>query len=687
MKKITVNLFVFFFFLLLAFVYTSPSIKEFDTKLIGDGLDNYIWLFDQHLANINLNNIHFPFQYTNILRYPHGFDFARGFDGVLFILVGAFFRFILNPFASYNLALIIVLAFSCYLTYVFFYEIVKSHIIALVGGVMYGLSFFSLARGAGHPNIMFIGCFPFLLYSIIRLKFNHKLIDFLNLAISVLLIAFASLQHLLMLIIIFLINILLIPIFFKNDLLLYISIFKNNLQKVLISGIFFISVFSLFFSPTIKSFAFGSFENADRIKKAEQNSIYLNEFVLPNPFTQTYLSKVINSGTQKSIENIVFVGYIELLIFIVFLLFVKKDKKYFYITLNVFIFFVLSLGIKNPDLNIFLPLSFIYKFFPFSFIPESGRYFIIFYLFMSLGIVLILKRIENKKIIILLVLILIIAERITPQYYTSPTIPSTFGKTVSAQPGEAVLDLPISFDEPVYDYLPIIYNKKIISGNFFWSADSPSTRAFINESEELSRFLCNKYESANIKDKYRSKKFLLNEENLNQKLLLKLVENNIRTIVVHKDDPFKLYDYQNCLNVWLRVSSLIEENIILSPTESETKFIGQSWPISRVNFLLNLPYKGVFTIEKIDMYTSEPVNLLIKMNGKAISTKLHDPIKVEEKSEVSIKSDKIFHKGYIKLFYRYDVSSFEPSIDNYLDNKKIEIKKIYSDINTDVYSL
>jgi len=677
---------IFIFFVIISLVFTYPLLLNLKTKLIGNGFDNYQYVLYQYLAFKNITQFKFPFAFNNVIRYPLGFNFSYGSDSVFIILIGALLNFLTNFVTAYNLSLVFGYVLNGFCSYFLFLLLSKSKLIGLIGSIIYGYSFYSLARGAGHPNLMITGGFPLFLFSILNLKQRQKLIDFALIFFSILLIFFSSSQYILFFLIFLLINLLFLFLFDNENVLKnYFAILKTQKTRIAVLFSIFFAIFIVFFHSHIAAILTGNFLKANREILATQNKIYLKEFILPNPFLKILLADFLNSKTISSIENVVFIGFLEPLLFLAFLITFPNSRKKYLILSNFLFFFILSLGFNNPDLNISLPYRFIYRFFPFEYIPESGRFYVIFYLFLTTGVVCLLKSIEKRKTLLFLILALVILERIPSNYYLSHPYNDKFAKVVQNQPGKAVFDIPINFDEPIYDVLPIVYKKKVLSGNFHWSADSLQSRSFVLNNQELLRFLCRSDDPFFTQKQFMNPVIMQNEEKLNQSLLTLLAKNDIKLIVLHRDIPFKLYDYYNCRNVWLRVHTLLPETLYVNPINT-SKTIGQEWPISQVNLQLFFPYDGSFIIDKIDLYTTEPTQLESILNNNPIILSENRSFEVKKGSFLMIKSTNIFEKGYIRIWYRYLVNE-NIILRKEFTNQAFPLEKIYQDKDKEIWKI
>lgn len=684
-KVIKDHLFILLVLFFLSIIFTFPLILHLNEKLAGDGYDNYQYLLYQSIASKNIHEIKFPFIQDKTIRFPVGFDFSRGYDSVIFVLLGALLNFFVNHISAYNISLLLSFVLNGFCSYILFYQISKSRLVALIGAIMYGFSFYSLASGAGHIPKGTTAGFPLLIYSLLRLKSRQKLINFLIFVGSLLLIIFSFLQYLLILSLFLLVNLIFLIFFWKELLIYSFEIIRKNIRSLIVSNIVFIFFFSLFLLPFVWAVINGSFEDGNRIQAAINNIISLKEYIVPNIFSKTLSAKLLSAQAVPSIENVVFLGWIEIVLIGLYLFLFPSSKYKKLVVFNFLFFLILSLGIKNPDLGVSLPYSFLYHYFPFKYIPETGRFIVIFGLFATIGSVAILNTFKNKRLVLLIILLLVVAERMPVNYYLSPIHNDRFAQVVRSLPGSSVLDLPISFSEPVYDILPINYKKNIVSGYFTWSADTHLSRSFVLDHKELNRFLCSRTDPFFKNRQYRDMDIISEEERLNESLLRLLLEENIRIIVLHRDNPFKLYDFENCRNVWMRVNTLLEESVTVSPANQG--MISQKWPISRVNLELFFPLSGEFQIKKAELYTTDPISLYTRLNGLPLEvTKVFGSraLPITAGTTLLIKSDKIFEKGYLKLYYSYLPNNSSEKPLN-LNKKKPFLEKVYQSDQKEVY--
>src|SRR3989344_6966058 len=192
----------FFLYFVITCIVTFPAIFHVSDKIIGYGGDNYQFLGFQYVANHQVEQGQFPFGWTNYWRYPVGFDFSAAYDSTLLMLTGvALYSFISDPVVVYNFSTLLLLAVNGVLSFYLFRELTTNEWLGFLGGLLYGFSFYVIARAAGHTNLIVTGVFPFFVYSLIGLyKENGSWKHFFLFGISIVLTFLASLQYFLLLI-------------------------------------------------------------------------------------------------------------------------------------------------------------------------------------------------------------------------------------------------------------------------------------------------------------------------------------------------------------------------------------------------------------------------------------------------------------------------------------------------------
>ncbi len=522
-------------YLLLTIILTFPSVLHLTDKIIGDGGDNYQFLSFQYLAHKELKDGNIYLGWTNYWRFPSGFNFSISYDSTVLLFVGIIlYRLINDPIIVFNLSVLFLVFLNGILSYISFKGITNDKILGIVGSITYGYSFFTLSKIGGHVNLILNGSFPFFIYSIISIyKYQGRLIDFIKLSMAITLIYFSSLQYLLILVCSLILLTPFILVFYKNEASDFLLVILNKKWSILITSSLIVSIFIFFNFEHIIMF----FTNTLILPSQDIISVPIINYFLPNKYLLTFAT-VFSNNTYTWIENVVFLGYIEFVILILFLFMYKNLKQKLYLLINILTIFIVSLG---DQWN--LPYRIFYNYFPFRGVQEANRFFIILYLFLTLSILLFLKSFPNKVIIWLFILF-IVFERLPRSFYLNDTHKEEpFINFVRSSNSIAVLDLPIllSWDGSVYNLYSTYYQKSIVNGYLHWLGDYPVTRSFINDN--LKSFRCNLDGS-------------LMEQGEDGNLISALQSNNIKTLVIHKDLILK----RRCGNVLDRIKSFIDSS-------------------------------------------------------------------------------------------------------------------------------
>lgn len=537
MKK-TLIIIIFF---LLTIIITFPSILFLKTKVIGDLGDAYQSVGFQFLSNRLFLEGKFPFGWTNYWRYPYGFNLQTGMDSSMVIITGlVLYRFIQNPILVYNLTIYIFIFLNLSLSYLSF-RVLFPEIISLIGAIMYGLSFFSIARLGGHAGLMLTAGFPLILSSIIlinREEGSKK--SFTYLLLGLWFISFSSLQY--PLIILATIPFLLIISLFtlRRELFKFLSVIYRKKLNVLIVMLLIFFSFILFHGQKIYELIY----NQIPPKGIPIISPLPINYFIPNSYIRT-ISSLIHNNSNYSIEYSVFVGFVEMVLLIAALIFHKNTRYRLFLLLSISTFFILALG-QQQFLKKYLPYQYLFHFFPYLGVTEPGRFFVIFYLFVVLSILLWLKRIKNNKLFFI-ILFLLIVERLPININLSPNMrDDKIILKLRNTKSNAILDLPISIEPTlgqIYDVYSIYYRKPIINGYIHWSGDSSTAKTLI---KQLNIFNCNSQDVDKM------------NQNKKKQILYLLEKYGIRSVVIHKNAIEELKDCQESIKY--NIQLLVEDN-------------------------------------------------------------------------------------------------------------------------------
>ncbi|OGM20039.1 hypothetical protein A2771_04560 [Candidatus Woesebacteria bacterium RIFCSPHIGHO2_01_FULL_38_26b] len=526
MRKFLIISIIFFFF---TFLFTFPSLFNLSDKIIGDGGDSYQFLGFQYIAKLQVSQGKFPFGWTDYWRYPVGFDFSIGYDSTLFLLTGIlFYLFIESPVIVYNLSILTMLFLNALLSYPLFKKVSGRDDLGILGSVIYGFSFYTIAKLGGHPNLILSSCFPFFIYGLINLKDRSgDKKSFVIFTLSVILVFFASLQYLLILISALLLVFPILLLFYKDSVFQYLSIFWKRKKYTIFSLLTSVCIFLFFNSGRIEQSISKSLIFHEKDYMIQMSPSIMN-FLLPND----YLPLVITSGIFPKVDEIgidraVFLGYLEIFIFLCFILSRTSQKFRIFIFLNLFVFFSLSLGCKTSYQSIYA-YCYVYDLSLFKGIAEPGRFYTIIYIFLTIGILTVLKRLRGfkRRLTIPTLMLFIVLERIPIDFYLSPTMENEiYIGSVKSLNSDAVLDLPLidqwagTRQKSKYDLYSVYYGKPIVNGYIQWAGNTPNTETFL---EKFPCFRCGTYDSDN--------------STKTDRMLARILKtNNIKTIVLHKD--------------------------------------------------------------------------------------------------------------------------------------------------------
>lgn len=696
-KKVAYSIFILLFFTLLTIILTYPACFHLSDKLIGDGGDNYQFLSFQYIINKNILKGLFPFSWSNILRYPYGFDFSRGYDATYAILGGALLNFIFNKVVSYNLIVLSILLLNGFFSYLFFQKITKSVSLGIIGGIIYGFSFYVLGRAAGHINLLLIGGFPLFFYTILSLREKQSLFNFILVVTSVVLIAFGSVQYLLFLLIFSFFFLIVSCLFYPNEIFKFINMISKNKRKLAVAIIYFIFIFLLFYYPYIKSLFIKRtfvFPNSQLQFFDLKPEIY--DYILPNPFLKTLqITKLLKNSYQAKVDKVVFLGFAEIIAFLYFLNSKCNKRLKLYLLVMVAVFS----GVPH------LIYPYLYSYFPFSTTAEISRYYVFYYLILVIGIVLGLSSITNNKkraIVFIAFFILIILERLPTNFYLSDIGEwKVIYDIVKQQNTEGIVILPLSNWYTKYNLVPVFTDKKLVEGYIHWSTNDEESNKFIKNCGEMNRF---DLENEKIPTEFfLNEQFVQNEVKLNHKMLNCLKQNNIQIIVF--DKYYRVYwdDFRHLL---ARTTLLFPHVSIVNTTVDVTKLEATRWAADKLNYSLYFPKKGVFRIYKIH-YSNPSQKPIIRLIQNGNEVKIDDwqtylnfewnrwtrritppknffSISIDAGMIINFNSDEYTLKdGFLNIWYEFIEDKNSPIIqppveplEKIYENEKVEVWKI-----------
>lgn len=690
----------YFWIILLAFVlaatFTFPAVLNLNSQFIGDGGDNYEYASYMGLAAKHISFGAAPFTPTDFWRYPVGFDFSRGFDSYLAVTLGLILSFISGLTLAYNFTVLILMTINGMSSYIFFKFLSRSKILGIVGMTLYGYSFYALARASSHLNLLNISGIPLLALSVLRLLRKEVLgwKDFSLVFFSLFFISLGSTQYFILSILFILFYSILFFIFERSQ---FISLCKKILyykKQFILPALMTLTLFVVFYFPHLKSVIDGKFILIKRADTLGALTPSLLDYVLPNSYLKVLIPKIFLSPSSRSIEKVVFLGWIEIVFFIGFFLSRIKNslkRNFFFLFL---IPFILSLGTGHGSLSYFLPYRFIADTFPFNAIAETGRYVVIFYFIVVYAIILLLNSIKSNKLKTVLITILLIfafAERLPSSYYLVNTLKNeSYIESVKTQGGKAVLDLPINFYYAPYNLLSIYYNKPIVNGYFHWSADGQKEKQFVNDYNFLNRYICSKDDPVLPS---------VSEKILDRNMIQKLATAQVTTIVIHKDDKFY---HPVCKNVRTRINGLFPQITVVKPTyPNKPEEIIMNATEVQPSFSLFLGQDGQLFIDKVYIAPNKRANFSISRNNNnakfdysfdiapnnSMLLNPKNPINEEVKAgeKITFFSQDIVENTYFSVLYRFvphntsPVIPYKPPIESVFDDHKASVYIINSD--------
>lgn len=673
-----------------ALLFLWPSLPHLTTQFIGDGGDNYEYASYMGYAAQEISDGRFPLTHMNFWRYPVGIDFQRSFDSYLTLSIGTFWTLLVHLPLSYNLTILTILVLNGICSYILFSSISKSRLLGLLGMVMYGFAFYPLAKANAHINLLFIGGFPLFIYFILRLYATHqpRLRDFLFVFLSILLVAIGSLQYLVMLFLFSIISGLLVFFFYRSLWDSALHKVKMHLFSAIQAGVIAGLLFLFLFSAQLWAMLNGTFQFGTREGTLYNSTPALENFFLPNTYLDLVSTSIAPSHALPSIESMVFLGWVEIVLFLLFLTTTHIQKRFRIFIGSLFlIFFVLALGYGRDNDFFLLPYRFLGQLPIFKIIAEPGRYFVIFYLILTTAIVLFLKHTSRSLrfplyAIPLLFLLLVTIERIPKSIKLVETLRhEPYVSVVAKTSGKAVLDLPVNIYYPRYNVLSLFYQKPIVNGYFHWSGDGPMEKSYVQNSGLLERYSCNGTAPLEAYDIYTT---LEKEED--DILLASLKEHGISTLVIHKDDKFF---HQVCKNVRLRLSRLVPYEHVLPETEISKEIVAKAWD-GAPSFTFYFPKDGIFWLDSMYISPSSPAFFTItnsdgkeleytwnpvgSPNAFEIQPKYTIRVQVSAGSTVTFSSPDEVADTFFSMWYHYTVFAdaknkpYKPAIQRVFEN-------------------
>ena len=496
----------------------APALPRLTTSIIGDGGDNYAFLGFQHLATHLLSSGGWFSGWTDYWRYPAGIDVQGATDCMLFMAIGlVLYGVTSDPVLVYNLSVLILVFLNLACCYVAFRTWFERNL-ALLGAIIYGLSFFSLARIGGHINLVSTAGFPLFVSALYRIyRHGGRPRDFFLLSASMTYLTMASLQYTLLVVAALPFAAGLMLLFERQAAVELLSVLWRRKWALVAALLVSLVVVAPFEGRKILQFVSGkTIMPTDQLVK-----IPAINYFLANAYTPTIASALPN-GSRAWIEYCVFVGFAEMAVLAAALWRMPKTGGFRLLAGTAAVFFVLSLGAW--------PYPILFRVLPYRGIIEPGRLYVVLYLAVTLLVLLYMRR-ANSRTLYWAVLACVCLERVPMHAYLSPTLREPLLiAAVQSRPTRAVLDLP-AYDSwwwgQNYDLYSVYYNRPIVGGYFHWSGDRPESRALV---DRLREFRCY-FDPREALTEFDPAKGARRRD----EIIETLVEHDIRVVVIHKD--------------------------------------------------------------------------------------------------------------------------------------------------------
>lgn len=487
----------------LAIVFTWPLAAHlrdsFASPLMWRGGDPniLIWFIDWAAKSLTGAT---PVAPSKMLYFPQGINPFGGYDGLLIALIGAPISLVVgSPLVAYNLIVIAAFVASALATYALVRQLTDSRPAALIAGFIFGFSPYMMVRATLHLNLALTFVLPLMALALINFLEKPARKTAYRLAASALLTALCSLYYTLF-------GLLFIGIAF--------ILFRRQLWKekgiTVLAGI--LIVFAAL-APTLPILT--SKVEGDRLAPYDFVSRFGAEplnFYVPHPLTNVYegFSKYIyadfhNGGADMTnvTESTSYFGL--LLLLLVYSAIRQKEIRrstyspLFFWTFGIFTLLSLGMEVRIGGADIAMPYAIVWNRFPFSMIRAPDRFFIFALLAATALGAMAIGALEKKVrkpfwryVFFGLIIIVLATERLVFPYPLYRPQVSDFYRRIAAEPGAfAVVDLPIYYPGlSDYNFLQTVHGKPIVDGEFFYSAYTKDTFAFISSNPFLRASVC-----------------------------------------------------------------------------------------------------------------------------------------------------------------------------------------------------
>ncbi len=547
---------------IVSLLLTWPGVLYSNSHFIGDGGDHHQFSYNQVAIYERITTGEYFLAHSDGLRYPVGFDLGVGFDGGFVVFAGVLLLFFVGQPLAFNISVLLAFLVSALASYVLARQFTKSKLISFAGAVLYGFSFYALARGAGHDNLLFTAGWPLFVYAWLciakskEISLSHGLVS----VFALLLLALGSLQYILMLSFVFPFAVVVFAILYPAEVSSVFKKITTSWKPLLVTHLVFAAFFLWYVSPYMNAFMSGQWnEKGDVHVIALDHDVSFTDFLIPNSFQPLFITLFSGVSEKIGLENSVFVGWIEIGLVVSFLLSGLSLRLKAFLGSTLLGVGIVALGVYE------FGMTWIYHyaayFMPFSQITEPGRFVVVLQLIIMIMTVLVLDAIKDKTkkaTFVAVVLAVVVIERMPYRYFVFP-VDTAFFTAIEQTPGKAVLNLPFNIHEAERDGIPTFTSKKIVDGYFHWAANTPDTRRFIDQPDAFIHRLSCEFGDL-VMEIAREKYPLLTADELslllNTDLVMQMQKYEIMTVAHYKS---KEYQWPQCQTTSARVDEFLQQ--------------------------------------------------------------------------------------------------------------------------------
>jgi hypothetical protein len=474
---------------LLATLYvTFPLVLHLSDYLAGPGQEAHVfiwnfWWFKKAIMELHQN----PF-YTDYVFYPEGESLFFCEIPVLYAFLSVPLQLRLNPFATYNVLMILSFILTGVGMYLLLKYLTRNRVAAFIGGCIFNYAPFHVAHAMGHFHFFAMEWVPFFVLYFLKFQESARL---RHLALAALFLSLAAANTL---------YYLLYGAVFAGLHFVFFAVKERNWRVPLKRTLLILLAAGVFLAPKILPM-FSETLNYDFVPghNPETNSADLLSFFIPNEFQTIgrWFVFMTSRFTSNSSENSNYLGYaVIFLSAVAFLKLRKKNKLIPFFIFSAVAFWILSLGMHLHVAGRITPLPLPYmighKFVPgFSFSGSPQRIHVMTMFCLAIVTAFAIKELlfskaRKAKLVLVAVMGLLALEYLSLPFPLSPTygrfvktfcpplgngkkqIPKIYFKMAEDNEDYAILDVVNAFP---YDmrrvevlYYQTIHNKKMLGG-------------------------------------------------------------------------------------------------------------------------------------------------------------------------------------------------------------------------------